>query len=418
MGKSTILRLAFHLLSAADNRGHRTALYNTPFENLQVTLASGVSLSAMREIGQTTGIIRLTVEKDEAMLATWDYLPERERHAIEDAEEGDIVIGDGTRVVTFKSLIQKVEGDSPTPRGEKAYLSAVKENVPTLFILTADRRLDSDSISDPSDEMELRKVMRYEEPKRINDLVKRSREIALSQALNAASRWISRSVLTSSNQGSVNVHSVYVHVIRNLVSASSLQPRNLPFDTAELLKKIDSIQTRTRELATYGLETPLSMEEFKNALTETQHELAADLLKPYIDSLEGRLDALALIFKIIDRFVSTVNSFLSDKTIEYKLAQGIRIQNRLGVTLEPAHLSSGEQQLLLLFCYVLTAREKPTVFMIDEPEISLNIKWQRQLIQSLLDITEGSSIQFVFASHSMELLAQHRNRVIKLVNLD
>jgi ABC-type glutathione transport system ATPase component len=54
--------------------------------------------------------------------------------------------------------------------------------------------------------------------------------------------------------------------------------------------------------------------------------------------------------------------------------------------------------------------------MIDEPEISLNVKWQRQLVQALLDITESANIQFIFASHSMELLAQHMSRVVKLVN--
>jgi ABC-type glutathione transport system ATPase component len=114
--------------------------------------------------------------------------------------------------------------------------------------------------------------------------------------------------------------------------------------------------------------------------------------------------------------VSIINSLLSDKTISFGLSQGFSIHNRLGVSLSPAQLSSGEQQLLLLFCYVLTARDASTVFMIDEPEISLNIKWQRQLVQSLLDITKGTSIQFILASHSMELLAQHRNRVIKLEN--
>jgi ABC-type lipoprotein export system ATPase subunit len=145
-------------------------------------------------------------------------------------------------------------------------------------------------------------------------------------------------------------------------------------------------------------------------------ELAAELLQPYVKSVEGRLEAVDPIYQLIDRFVSIVNGLLSDKAISFKLSQGFSIHNRLGVPLKPAQLSSGEQQLLLLFCYVLTARDAPTVFMIDEPEISLNIKWQRQLIQSLLNITEGADIQFIFASHSMELLAQHRNKVVKLVN--
>ena len=119
---------------------------------------------------------------------------------------------------------------------------------------------------------------------------------------------------------------------------------------------------------------------------------------------------------MIALFQCIKNGLLRDKTISFKLSQGFSLQNRLGVPLAPAQLSSGEQQLLLLFCYVLTARDNPTIFMIDEPEISLNIKWQRQLVKFLLDITEGASIQFVFASHSMELLAQHRSRVVKLEN--
>ncbi|MGL4709466.1 MAG: AAA family ATPase [Aeromonas veronii] len=101
--------------------------------------------------------------------------------------------------------------------------------------------------------------------------------------------------------------------------------------------------------------------------------------------------------------------------MSFTLGSGFVIKNRLDAILEPSKLSSGEQQLLLLFCYVLTARDNPSVFMIDEPEISLNVKWQRQLIQSLLDITEKSQIQFIFASHSIELFAQHRRRVVKVI---
>ncbi|HAV1455310.1 TPA: ATP-binding protein, partial [Enterobacter hormaechei subsp. steigerwaltii] len=56
------------------------------------------------------------------------------------------------------------------------------------------------------------------------------------------------------------------------------------------------------------------------------------------------------------------------------------------------------------------------IFMIDEPEISLNIKWQRIIINSLLDITDGANIQFIFASHSLEIISQHRHRVVKLEN--
>ena len=59
-----------------------------------------------------------------------------------------------------------------------------------------------------------------------------------------------------------------------------------------------------------------------------------------------------------------------------------------------------------------------TIFIIDEPEISLNVKWQRQLIHALLELTKGSQVQFILATHSMELLSQYMGHVIKLVKTE
>ena len=52
--------------------------------------------------------------------------------------------------------------------------------------------------------------------------------------------------------------------------------------------------------------------------------------------------------------------------------------------------------------------------MIDEPEISLNIKWQRELIDAMRKITKDSKNQLVIATHSIELLAQYSETVVSL----
>lgn len=419
VGKSTLLRLAFHLLSAANDRGHRTALYNADFDSLEVDLASGVTLAARLQKDLPIHLLSLEIVRDGQKLAIWDYQRRSGQTTFLETEEYMIEVSESGRVVDKKPLsAQKKRELDAIPRGDVAYLSILAQYVPTMFILNADRRLDSDTVADPSDEMELRKVMRYEEPKRINELVVRSREIALSQALNAAGRWVSRKAVKGANQGSMNVHSVYVTVLQHLLASKSNQDKSVSegtFDT--LLEQLTAIEEKTAEHARYELATRLSTSEFRKALgsrAKNKSTLAAELLKPYIKSLEGRLEAVDPVYQTIDRFVKIINGFLSDKSISFKLSQGFSIQNRLGSQLNPAQLSSGEQQLLLLFCYILTARDNPSVFMIDEPEISLNIKWQRQLVQSLLDITADATIQFVFASHSMELLAQHKSRVVKL----
>ncbi|MCJ7639632.1 MAG: CoA-binding protein [Euryarchaeota archaeon] len=98
-------------------------------------------------------------------------------------------------------------------------------------------------------------------------------------------------------------------------------------------------------------------------------------------------------------------------------SSGMAIITNDGTFLEPAMLSSGERHLFLLFCNSLVAMDRPSILMIDEPEISLNIKWQRRLLNFLLECSGDSPVQYLFSTHSIELLAQHRGQVAKLENI-
>jgi ABC-type cobalamin/Fe3+-siderophores transport system ATPase subunit len=426
VGKSTLLRLAFHLLSQANDKGHRTALNNSNFKLLKVELTSGIILTAEKVSDEENRhSMILDIIENGAIKARW-------RHRPRSSETRRLVVDDEIIYINEQEYI-----DAFIPRSNKAlkainkdplrkvtsqrlYLSMLKDIVPITFILNADRRLDGDTISDPDDEVELRQAVRMGTPKRIQDLVLRSREIALSQALSAATKWIARKAVQGTNQGSDNVHSTYVRILKQLVLSSGKEEATFPeSDIDDLKTNLNKIGNETSELAKYELTSFLDMSEFDKFLSNNstaQRALSAELLKPYIESLDGRLDAVRSIYKILDKFISTINGLLTDKEISFHLSQGFSIINKFGENLQPAQLSSGEQQLLLLFCYVLVARDFSSIFMIDEPEISLNIKWQRTIIQSLLDITDGANIQFIFASHSLEIISQHRNRVVKLEN--
>jgi ABC-type molybdenum transport system ATPase subunit/photorepair protein PhrA len=416
-GKSTILNLTFHLLSAAHNRGHRGALFKSNFTKLEVDLNSGIRLVAEKKLETDTQFLNLSIFKNNKVLAIWEYSPKNERKEFSNFEY--LLEREYFEKEYLKRKSKQIKNEkSEIPRGEKAYLDALSEYAPTIFMLNADRRLDSDSVPDPSDEVELRKLMHYDEPKRIHDLVVRSREIALTQAMNSASKWLSKKAVLSSNQGNTNVHSIYINIVSHLSSSffktttgdSSVELNNL-------LTKLEVIREKSEDFAKFELTSKLSIDEFKSALSSNLNiNLAIDLLKPYIESLESRFNAMNPIYKVINIFVTKINDFLHDKYIDFKLTQGFSLRNINNEILDSSKLSSGEQQLILLFCYVLTARDKPSIFIIDEPEISLNIKWQRKLLQSLLDITKESNIQFLFASHSIELISQHSEHVIKMVN--
>ena len=416
IGKSTILRLVFDLLSPSNNKGHRTSLSKGHFSYLEVQLSSGVKLTAENIVSETgRKVLKLVIFENEIEVAIW--LHSESNSDVRKMKVGNDIVYmnalDSLESFEFEYIQGKVRkrkeknNDKRHITGESIYIRKLQEVVPLTFILNADRMLDGDSISDADDEIEYRRIMHYGEPRSIRELVAKSREIALTQALNAASRWISRKAVLGTNQGADNVHSTYIRILKHIVSPKSEIAREINKEEIdELKRRVESLGDETARLAKYELATALDMTDFSRVLKTQRNStsfLSIDLLTPSI-------------YVIIDKFITIINELLTDKEIGFHLSQGFYIKNRFEEKLSASQLSSGEQQLLLLFCNVLVARDKPSLFIIDEPEISLNIKWQRKLIQYLLDITKDTSIQFMFASHSLEIISQHRSRVVKLVN--
>lgn len=143
-------------------------------------------------------------------------------------------------------------------------------------------------------------------------------------------------------------------------------------------------------------------------------DVATQVVTPYLDSLQRRLDALSEIFGTVDGFVTIVNHFFSRKEIAFDPHGGLVIRTSRGDILPPPALSSGERHLLLIFCNSVIALGHPSVIIVDEPEISLNIKWQRALISSLCQCVGDRPVQYVLATHSLETISRYGDCVWKL----
>lgn len=67
-------------------------------------------------------------------------------------------------------------------------------------------------------------------------------------------------------------------------------------------------------------------------------------------------------------------------------------------TLSPYQLSAGEKQILVILLTVLIQDEKPCILLMDEPEISLHIEWQKKLINLIRDLNQ--KVQIILVTHS------------------
>lgn len=72
--------------------------------------------------------------------------------------------------------------------------------------------------------------------------------------------------------------------------------------------------------------------------------------------------------------------------------------SQLGETLLPYQLSSGEKQILAILLTVLIEDQLPYVLFMDEPEVSLHVDWQEQLIDLILKL--NPNVQIILTTHS------------------
>lgn len=105
------------------------------------------------------------------------------------------------------------------------------------------------------------------------------------------------------------------------------------------------------------------------------------------------------IFSPLRHFESLCRTFFASSGKRFEtLEDGGIVFDHHGLKIAPWQLSSGEKQLLLLLLNALNHSERPTIFLLDEPEISLHLAWQEKLLDALHQINPDS--QIIVATHS------------------
>lgn len=115
----------------------------------------------------------------------------------------------------------------------------------------------------------------------------------------------------------------------------------------------------------------------------------------------------------IKEFKDSMNSFLkhSRKELDIDALGKIKI-SQLGKPIDISLLSSGEKQLLILMTHARFGFNKRSTFIVDEPELSLHMRWQEMLIESLLNGNKNN--QYIFATHSPEIVGYLTNNCIQV----
>ena len=121
-----------------------------------------------------------------------------------------------------------------------------------------------------------------------------------------------------------------------------------------------------------------------------------NLIVHYLLKLLETQKALDKEEKDIKDFVNVCNNYLFDKKMKYDNVNfKINIEPN---NIELQNLSSGEKQIVSLFSHIYLKEQKNNFIIIDEPELSLSVKWQQQLLPDIL--ASNKCIGLISTTHS------------------
>lgn len=105
----------------------------------------------------------------------------------------------------------------------------------------------------------------------------------------------------------------------------------------------------------------------------------------------------------------------NEKNITIQPNGNIYIKNDYGKRITLEDLSSGEKQIITFFAYLVFGLEdtNQSIYLVDEPELSLHLNWQRIFVESIMNLK--MDVQLIFATHSPEMIGKYRENAIKLI---
>ena len=129
-------------------------------------------------------------------------------------------------------------------------------------------------------------------------------------------------------------------------------------------------------------------------------------LKIYFEDFEKKYSVFADFIERLDLYTDIINSHLSFKSIRITRESGLVVVDNDDPNhiLKLEQLSSGEKQEIVLFYELIFETEKQLLLLIDEPEISLHIMWQKLFMEDLDRVVSLGNLKVIVATHAPQII--------------
>ncbi len=192
------------------------------------------------------------------------------------------------------------------------------------------------------------------------------------------------------------------------------------FPSEQLQQRMTALKSETDQLKSLGIldeasEQPSHRLDVKSELDDPQaREMTARVMTLYVQDTERKLEALADLSRRVRSLLDSINGKFRHKSLRVDREDGFVAETDSGTKLSLSSLSSGEQHELVLHYDLLFRAKRNTIVLIDEPELSLHVSWQKRFLPDLLEFAKLSAFDAIVATHSPYIIGERDDLMVGL----
>ncbi|AHF92562.1 ATPase [Opitutaceae bacterium TAV5] len=185
-----------------------------------------------------------------------------------------------------------------------------------------------------------------------------------------------------------------------------LEGEGMPDVSEEILReKFNALEEKRKKLILAGL---MGEEQGMPLPSKKLDNMEKKVIWLYLGDVEQKLEIFSDLQNRIEAFMQILNEKLQPKGKSFSITRddGFCFNSEHGSMrkLPASVLSSGEQHQIVLFYELLFRTKNHSLILIDEPEISLHVNWQRVFLQDLERVVALTKANVIIATHSPQII--------------
>lgn len=131
------------------------------------------------------------------------------------------------------------------------------------------------------------------------------------------------------------------------------------------------------------------------------------VLFAYLKGLKEKFSKFSTILEKTNLFHKMLTSKgFANKSVEISPQHGFRIKSDNGDIIDGYKLSSGEQNEIIMLYRLIYEVPDQGLLLIDEPENSLHVAWQKTVVDDMKEIASVKRLQIIIATHSPSIVSK------------